>query len=409
MLKYSSPGIGAKRAPALVHAIVLALVVTSCNSSPAKVATPLPSQTAGLITETSIVNLDTAVPATNTTVPTVRAATSTPTVVPRPSATLVEHNYAIAYAVIDNGRLGIRLSDLNGVTSTLASDAADSFFSPKWSPDGLRMAYISKNQATGETQLCVLEVSTPEPFCTQSDSITSFDWSPDSQAIVFSSSFVGGNSRYAIYRLEVTERNPRLLYAIDMRVADLQWSPLGDQIIVLVESGETPLRFVYLLSLNGRLKELALDAVPEFVRWHPNGREILFDNRLYPAFQQRDIHLVAVDGSGNQAITNTGKFTYDPMLSPSGNLMAYQAYSETEKPRIYILDLNSGQIIAASPETTSSWYPSWSPDGKYLAFLSEVQHGTEPSYSLSIFSVDDQQSTLLVNEAVAFFRPMWQP
>jgi len=310
---------------------------------------------------------------------------------------------------MDNSRSELRLSDLRGVTSILLNSATNSLFLPKWSPDGLRVAYLSRSRATDEMQLCVLLVLTEESFCTNANNITGYDWSPDGQEIVFAGDFIEGDNRYAIYRLDVIKQNRSLLYALDMQVVDLQWSPLGSQMLVLVESSETPLRFVYLLSLNGRLQELVLNAVPEFLRWHPSGLGILYDNRLYPAYQQRDIHLVGVDGSNDQSITNTGKFTYDPVLSPARNLMAYQAYSETEQPRIYILDLSSGQTIAVSPENLSSWYPSWSPDGNYLAFLSQIRDGAKPDYSLHIFSVDDQQSTPLVNEGVALFRPAWRP
>jgi len=400
----------AKEARALVYTTAVIFVITACYSNPASVVPPLPTLAIAGITETSIrVTPNTPVTTTSTTAPPIRTVTTTPNVVPQPSATLAQRDYAIAYVAMDNSRSELRLSDLRGVTSILLNSATNSLFLPKWSPDGLRVAYLSRSRATDEMQLCVLLVLTEESFCTNANNITGYDWSPDGQEIVFAGDFIEGDNRYAIYRLDVIKQNRSLLYALDMQVVDLQWSPLGSQMLVLVESSETPLRFVYLLSLNGRLQELVLNAVPEFLRWHPSGLGILYDNRLYPAYQQRDIHLVGVDGSNDQSITNTGKFTYDPVLSPARNLMAYQAYSETEQPRIYILDLSSGQTIAVSPENLSSWYPSWSPDGNYLAFLSQIRDGAKPDYSLHIFSVDDQQSTPLVNEGVALFRPAWRP
>jgi len=78
-------------------------------------------------------------------------------------------------------------------------------------------------------------------------------------------------------------------------------------------------------------------------------------------------------------------------LSPDGNLLAYvvrdneqvttssdpQATTRTGIPFgtiaghcIYLSDIKTGKLVTLTGEDTESWLPVWSPDGRYLAFLS---------------------------------------
>ena len=55
----------------------------------------------------------------------------------------------------------------------------------------------------------------------------------------------------------------------------------------------------------------------------------------------------------------------DPALSPDGKRLAFSAFT-----RVHTLDFASGEIQAVTPEGVSAFHPTWSPDGRSLAYVS---------------------------------------
>ena len=74
------------------------------------------------------------------------------------------------------------------------------------------------------------------------------------------------------------------------------------------------------------------------------------------------------------------KSVHDPQLSPDGKWVAYavdQAILKTDKSetRIWMVPATGGEAIPLTAEVTSCKHPRWSPDNRYLAFLSDRRGG----------------------------------
>jgi dipeptidyl aminopeptidase/acylaminoacyl peptidase len=79
---------------------------------------------------------------------------------------------------------------------------------------------------------------------------------------------------------------------------------------------------------------------------------------------------------------------HDPQLSPDGQWLAYSVKTpllKTDKneERIWMVPAAGGQPIALTAEGVSSSHPRWSPDGRYIAFLSARNDSKEQVWLLN--------------------------
>lgn len=55
----------------------------------------------------------------------------------------------------------------------------------------------------------------------------------------------------------------------------------------------------------------------------------------------------------------------DPALSPDGSALAFSAFT-----RIYVRDAGTGELRTVSPAGAAAFHPAWSPDGRWIAYVS---------------------------------------
>ncbi len=89
---------------------------------------------------------------------------------------------------------------------------------------------------------------------------------------------------------------------------------------------------------------------------------------------------------------------HDPQLSPDAQWVAYtvdKSSLKTDKneSRIWMISASGGEPLAMTAEGVSSSHPRWSPDGKFLAFLSERKGGQTQVWLLNRLGGEAQQLT----------------
>lgn len=105
------------------------------------------------------------------------------------------------------------------------------------------------------------------------------------------------------------------------------------------------------------------------------------------------------------------KYVSDPQLSPDEKWVAYAVMTEDlgadkETERIWMISTDGGEPIALTAESVSSSHPRWSPDGKYLAFLSEREEGKKQVWALDRQGGEASQWTSAIQDVDDF---EWAP
>jgi dipeptidyl aminopeptidase/acylaminoacyl peptidase len=209
--------------------------------------------------------------------------------------------------------------------------------SPRWSPDGSRIAFLTSREERPQIWLISPFGGEPEKLTTGKSPVQDLEWSPDGARIAF----VAGREPSPEDERRQRERDDRRvvdstfsygqLWIVDVRdgtvaeavkgdfhVADPQWSPDGTRIAFTMTPTPRPddggLSDIYLLDVaTKRWDRLLQHQGPDAsARWSPDGRTIALLMRDGPRRATGQSWLATVDARGGTPRRTAPGFLYQP-------------------------------------------------------------------------------------------------
>lgn len=131
--------------------------------------------------------------------------------------------------------------------------------------------------------------------------------------------------------------------------------------------------------------------------WSPDGTSIAFVSNRAGSPQ---IYVMAADGSGQRRLTMAGSYNATPDFGP-GNRIAF-AGLDSGTSDIFTVDLD-GRIQRLTQNQGWNKDPTWSPDGRWLAFVSSREGG-----GIWLMSADGRWQFPLSRKPCACATPAWE-
>jgi dipeptidyl aminopeptidase/acylaminoacyl peptidase len=271
--------------------------------------------------------------------------------------------------------------------------------SPRWSPDGTTLAFLSVRPevpvGAGGSRRQVFRVAAkeegagaPRPLTSADGGVDGFAWSPDGRFIAFTApepatdeapTVVGRTLQYTrLGIVDVAEGTTSILTGREFDVAELAWSPSGEEIALVVAPTPRPedefhLALIVVNRKTGRIARRLSEnvAFSGGLRWSPDGRFLTFLE--CPPAREFGSWLAMVPAAGGPVRPLLKEHFFTTLRaewaadSKSLLLLTIEGTSQA----LVSYDVESGRMRRVADVVISQWEFSFTTNGVTSAYLTQ--------------------------------------
>lgn len=242
---------------------------------------------------------------------------------------------------------------------------------PKFSPDGSLLAFTSSRGSDGKNQLWLLKMSggEAEQLTKTKSGISSYNWSPNGKQIAYIMNDPPSEKE------DKDKKEKR-----DVQIVDADHKN-GHLYTITIEKNSKGERMTKRLT-SGQFHVVSFD-------WSPDGKTIVFAHKIDPTadtWPTTDISTIPSDSGAVSLVFSWKGSDTNPMYSPDGKWIAFA--SDVGDPKwasfedLYIIPAKGGEVrrLAETPDRNFSMI-GWSPDSKDI-YVSETDRTSSRIYAV---------------------------
>jgi len=265
--------------------------------------------------------------------------------------------------------------------------------SPRWSSDGLRLAYLS--DADGKQQLYVRWMDTGQTarITNLEQAPDSIAWSPDGKMLSFSSLVLGQGPHIADLPAPPSGAKwadppsvyDRLVYRFN---GSGYLKPGFMQLFVVDSEGGAPRQVT-----NGNFPNGGNEFGPNHASWTPDGKYLIASVNRHPEsdheYEDTEVYEFSAGDGALRPLTNRKGPDNSPDVSPNGKLIAYTGYDDRyqghQTTKLYLMNRDGSNSHSLSDKLDRDVQdPQWASDNSGVYF----RYDSEGDSKIGFYSLD---------------------